>query len=67
MKHFLILSAVVFITLISFSSCKKAYRCVCQDGVVVNSYEDKLNKSDADAEKANCEFTPGCVFERDKN
>ncbi len=66
MKHFLIVSAVVFLSLTGFSSCKKAYRCVCQDGLVVNPYQHKLNKSDANAEKANCEFTPGCVFERDK-
>ena len=66
MKHFLLVITVVFLSLTVFSSCKKAYRCSCQDGKVVNPYLHKLNKSDADAEKVKCESQAGCTFERDK-
>jgi hypothetical protein len=66
MKNFLIALTVLFFSATILSSCKKAYRCSCQSGQIINAYTHKLNKSDADAEKAKCEKNAGCTFERDK-
>jgi len=66
MKNFLVTITILVLSASFFSSCKKSYRCSCQDGTIVNAYTHKLNKSDANAEKAKCEANVGCVFERDK-
>lgn len=62
--------ALIVFSLLVFSvtvfSCKKKYRCVCEDGKVVNAYLDKLSKSESESEKEKCESVEGCTFERDK-
>ena len=66
MKKALIVFSLLVFSVTVFSSCKKKYRCVCEEGKVVNSYLDKLSKSEAEVEKEKCEVTVGCTFERDK-
>ncbi len=65
MKHFLLVITVVFFSISVLSSCKKSYECNC-GGQVVNAYTHKLNKSDANAQKALCEANAGCTFQRAK-
>ncbi len=67
MKSTVVIIALTIVTLVSFYSCKKKYRCVCNDGLVVNQYEDKMSKSAAEDEKTKCQAADStCVFERDK-
>lgn len=67
LKSTLIVTVLAFATLVSVNSCKKKYRCVCEDGLVVNSYEHKLTKAAAEDQKAKCQAADStCVFERDK-
>jgi len=67
MKSTFIILALTFVTLVSFYSCKKKYRCVCNGGLVVNQYEQKLSKATAEIEKSRCQLADStCVFERDK-
>lgn len=65
MKKLLIVGIVLIFSTVLFPSCKKHYKCSCQDGTVVNSYLHKLNKSEANKEKEKCESTPGCEFLKD--
>ena len=67
MKSTVIIFALTIAILVSFYSCKKKYRCVCQNGLVVNSYIDKMSKTSAEQEKTKCMNADStCVFERDK-
>ena len=76
MKHFLIVTTVLFFSLaVVFSSCKKRYKCECtypvpgdstKTYVVDNPYDKKLSKSKASIIKADCDATPNCQFLRDK-
>ena len=77
MKHFLIVTAVLFFSLtIIFSSCKKRYKCECtytnlsdstKTYTIDNPYDKKLSKSQASAKKSECEAVPDCQFLRDKH
>ncbi|HVD98191.1 MAG TPA: hypothetical protein VNB90_08285 [Cytophagaceae bacterium] len=66
MKKFLILAFTLVLSTAVFSSCKKHYKCSCENGNIQNPYLHKLSKSEANSEKAKCEANAGCTFERDK-
>jgi hypothetical protein len=66
MKKLLIAPAVVLLAMVLFSSCKKSYKCVCEGGNIENIYIKKMSKSEADTERAKCEFNLGCEFKQSK-